>query len=86
MTKRVRSRRRPVLTGLTDAFGTAGEEIRKVVCEIFVCGVRGGRYDGRNDRSCGEFSVVIWSQRGISAPDVASGYVKGLLQTNDVHK
>lgn len=36
--------------------------------------------------SCGEFSIVIWSQRGISAPAVASGYVNGLSQTNDVYE
>lgn len=60
---------------------------RLYVRDLFVgCDGGGGRYDGRKDRSCGEFSIVIWSQRGISAPAVASGYVNGLSQTNDVYE
>lgn len=80
---------RSVLTGLTDAFGTAGEEIRKVVCERFVCVVRGGGGAPTavtTGAAGSSLYVVIWSQRGISAPAGDSGYVNGLSQTNDVYE
>lgn len=61
------------------------KKLGRLYVRLFVgCEEGGGAYDGRTDRSCGEFFIVK-SQRGISAaPVVASGYVKGLSQTSDV--